>query len=529
MTMTSRFDQWLQLTAQRNGTMLALFSLAFAVVAVVWYARRFRIRLLWGALGAFWWSLLTLMIFNPPALLRPTFGLMLHRPLWYDEIFTWHMARLPLDRMLTATAGDVHPPGWYLIEHATIRLLGDSALALRIPALILSIIAVGLTYWLTRALGHRRATALGASGLLALMPAHVFYAQEARMYALLEASVLLATVGVVTRRGWLAAIGAVVALYAHNLAILYVAPLMLIMLLLHWDRCKGRLRIPWGPLSIGVVIAVLWAPWLAALVVQARDVGQGFWLQSCGLGGYLLPFYRLTLGMGMIDFLTQHGVLVAGGILGLTLWAGLRRQSRYWLPLAMVAAPTLALILVSELWRPLYLGRFFIGMLPFVCILLSVGLSKLETPQRTAILAALVPMMLLGLLWQRKGTEKYRELTREMRQYCHPGTVVYHANLASYIQLSYYFPEARHVVWPNAGDLTQSLTVPTQQAMGIERLHARELEADRLLVIWAHNPLTSMDELEAIEAALALGDAREVIQWQGNELVDAGVWEVRRD
>ena len=37
------------------------------------------------------------------------------QPTWYDENFTILLARLPLDRLLQATAGDVHPPLWYLI------------------------------------------------------------------------------------------------------------------------------------------------------------------------------------------------------------------------------------------------------------------------------------------------------------------------------------------------------------------------------------------------------------------------------
>src|SRR5690606_16059505 len=63
--------------------------------------------------------------------------------LWYDENFTLILARLPFDRMIAATAGDVHPPLWYLIEWGWLRLFPDPGLVpawtLRIPALACSV------------------------------------------------------------------------------------------------------------------------------------------------------------------------------------------------------------------------------------------------------------------------------------------------------------------------------------------------------------------------------------------------------
>ncbi len=46
----------------------------------------------------------------------------------YDETFTAWIARLPtLDRVLGAARSDVHPPSWYVVEWATVKLLGSSA------------------------------------------------------------------------------------------------------------------------------------------------------------------------------------------------------------------------------------------------------------------------------------------------------------------------------------------------------------------------------------------------------------------
>lgn len=524
MTMTSRFDDWLAYAAQQDRLLAALFLLAFSVAAVVWYCRRWRRRLLWLALGGFWLSLLALLAMNPPVIGRPSWGVLIDEPLWYDEIFTWHMARLPIDEMVQATAGDVHPPLWYAIEHVAIQAIGDSEAALRLPSLAFGLASVALCYALARALGYDVALSVACAGMLALMPGFIWYAQEARMYALLQAAVLLATVGLVTGRRWLMGIGMVITLYSHNLGVFAVLPIGLLSLWLEWEG-----RFPWRTVATGVGVVAAWSPWLATLLRQTRDISDGFWIQAASLGGYLRPFYRVIVGMGIASWLEQHAVLVAGGMLGLALWAGLRPRFRHWFPLAMIIGPTAGLLLASLAWRPIYLSRFFVVTTPFLAILLSVGLSKLETPTRSAILAGLVPMLLLGVLWQGKGTESYTNLIAEIREHLEPGDVVWHGNLASYIQLSYYLPEARHVCHPTVGDLEQSLTLETQAALGIGRREAHELDVDRYLVIWAENPLTTVDEVEALGRALDLGQARKLLEWhEDNPLVHPSLWEVRR-
>ncbi|MFO7631662.1 MAG: hypothetical protein R6W76_03930, partial [Caldilinea sp.] len=49
------------------------------------------------------------------------FALRLHRlgaeSLWYDETVSVHLARKSLAEMIAHTAGDIHPPGYYLLLH----------------------------------------------------------------------------------------------------------------------------------------------------------------------------------------------------------------------------------------------------------------------------------------------------------------------------------------------------------------------------------------------------------------------------
>jgi hypothetical protein len=531
MALTPRFTLWLEMLARRDRSMVVLFLLAAVIVVFVYYARPWRRRwLLWAGVMAFWWTLAVFLLLKPPPIPHPTFGLLMGQPLWYDETFTVAVSRLPYEQMQAAIAGDVHPPLWYIIEWATIRLLGDSPLAVRVPAMLFGLASVFLTYRLAQALGYERQTALWAAGLLALMPAQIYYAQEARMYTLLEFCVLVAVLGLVERRAWLMGLGMLGALYTHNLGLFFVVVIGLLALWQERHRLREAL---WnaddGFLVIGMSVLVLWIPGLLLAFRQIQAVDHGFWLQASGLGGYLLPIYRLTLGMGVVNFFEQHAALAAGGLGALALWTALRDRERGIVPLALVLGPALLLVVLSTLWRPVYLERVFVAALPMLAILAASALRRMHPEHCAPILVVLVPVVFVCLLFQSKGTEGHAAFARQIVEQYEHGDVIYHANLASYIQLSYYLPEAEHVCWPDAGDLEQALTVETQEAMGVRRADAAEVEADRLLVVWVENPLTTAAEVQALEAALELGTAKQLLTWEESELVKAGVWEVRHE
>jgi hypothetical protein len=195
----------------------------------------------------------------------------------------------------------------------------------------------------------------------------------------------------------------------------------------------------------------------------------------------------------------------------------------------MVILPPVLLAIVSEVWRPVYLERVWIASLPVVCVLVSAALDRLRSEHRRPILAVLVPTVAICLIFASKGTLPYYDFASEIESYYNESDVIYHANLASYIQLSWYLPEAEHVVWPDAGNLEQALTVETQRAMGIQRAEATQIWDGKrsLLVVWIENPLTTVDEAKALERAIHLGRSRRVVTWEESELVEAGVWKVR--
>jgi mannosyltransferase len=105
---------------------------------------------------------------------------------WNDEGNSARIAERTFDLILEGAAGDIHPPGYYMLLHGWRALFGHSELALRSLSAVAGLALVVFTYLLGRHL-FGEATGLTAAFLGAISPFAVYYSQEARMYALLAA------------------------------------------------------------------------------------------------------------------------------------------------------------------------------------------------------------------------------------------------------------------------------------------------------------------------------------------------------
>jgi mannosyltransferase len=158
--------------------------------------------------------------------------------LWGDEIFTATQSPLPVGQLLHWTAGDIHPPAYYLLVGGLAHLLGwvelpPSALTdwwWRFPSVLAGILALAVTYRLgSVVLG--RWVGLGGALLLAVNPIAVQYGQEARMHQLFLLGAALSTwtlaralSGPGQRRWWLGyALATALSLYTVYLAFVVLA------------------------------------------------------------------------------------------------------------------------------------------------------------------------------------------------------------------------------------------------------------------------------------------------------------------
>ncbi len=196
--------------------------------------------------------------------------------LWLDEAISFFIAAKPPLEIISYTSSRLfeHPPGYYLLLHLWMRLVGTEEFALRFLSVFGGMLAVALSVALARRWfrGHKETKtsavlAVVVALLMALQPMAVYVGREVRMYAWMMPLALL-TVHALDRaflcnrwRDWgLFIVSISVPVTFHYLAALFVAAYALF-IVLFWRRLpegKGR------PAAILAVIGGLAAVWILA-------------------------------------------------------------------------------------------------------------------------------------------------------------------------------------------------------------------------------------------------------------------------
>lgn len=198
---------------------------------------------------------------------------------WNDEGNAYVQATRPLGELWDNAARDIHPPGYYALLAGWRLLAGESEVALRLLSTFASVLSVAFTY----ALGKRlfaSGAGLAAAAIVALSSFSIYYAQEARMYALLAlwaAAGMWAFLGFVRQPGW--RWGLALALfntaglwtqYAYAFVMIAQGVLMLVWLVAELRR-YGIAAFAW---ALGVYVAAnlltiaLYLPWLPTAFTQ---------------------------------------------------------------------------------------------------------------------------------------------------------------------------------------------------------------------------------------------------------------------
>lgn len=212
-------------------------------------------------------------------------GLRLHllgaQSLWNDEGSSYVQATRTFSAIADNAARDIHPPGYYWTLAAWRALTGESEFALRALSAFAGVVTVALVYAIGRRLMNPWAGVF-AAGLVALNTFAIYYAQEARMYALLAlwaAGAVCALIGLLEARTprarwtWAAALAL---LNAAGLWTQYVYPAFMLAqgaaFVVWWlagDPRRAGLRAPLiAYVSANLVTIALFLPWLPAAWAQ---------------------------------------------------------------------------------------------------------------------------------------------------------------------------------------------------------------------------------------------------------------------
>ena len=322
--------------------------------------------------------------------------------LWLDEVASYLQARGGFVEMIQATAEDNYPPLHNVVLWLSIKLFGEGEWALRVPSAIAGILNVAAIYWVGTIVGGRR-TGLIAALLLAVSAFHLFYSQEARMYALLALTATLfagSMIAYLSRPGlaWAAAavLGGTALVYSHPYG------------LLTWGAVAagagfavlraGRLWPLAAVAAIQACIALAFTPWALIMVGRAQAVASGFWILTPTPASVLDLFEELlSAQLGLIAV----GVIVGG-------WVADRWRAGYWIVVAWAVLPFVLALAVSLWVQPILLSRYCIAILPALFILAAQGFSRL-VEHRSAFAALALGLVMAGVYGIYAGSPLVRE------------------------------------------------------------------------------------------------------------------------
>lgn len=109
----------------------------------------------------------------------------LDQSLWLDEaINTLAVKNNSLFNLVGQYArADFHPPGWFVVLWSWTKIFGYSEIAVRVPSVIFGFLTIWTTYSFGKKLASERVGIIAAL-LISINPLHIYYSQEARMYAM---------------------------------------------------------------------------------------------------------------------------------------------------------------------------------------------------------------------------------------------------------------------------------------------------------------------------------------------------------
>ncbi|HOU14581.1 MAG TPA: glycosyltransferase family 39 protein [Anaerolineae bacterium] len=353
---------------------------------------------------------------------------------WNDEGNTARLVERPVALIIKGAAGDIHPPGYYLLLHVWRAFAGASEFALRAFSALCGVLTVAVTVAIGQRVGGWR-TALAAALFLAVHPLSIYYSQETRMYALLglaSALTLLCSLkfqvesrksrihsqpsptpnslrptpySLLPTYSLLLALSIALGLYTQYAYIFVLVGLNLAFGVDWALRRPWEWRVLWRWIAAHALGGLAFLPW-APIALEASG-----WRPPDLDSARAVQEIARALLVGITLPAKTAPWLIGCGALLLLLALLTRARSRFgaWAALGMALVPP-ALLIVFGLYRPAYL-KFMLAAVAPLAVVLALPCSRPPSPEagsvRQRVRNWLAGLLLLALLWPQLTSQQY--------------------------------------------------------------------------------------------------------------------------
>ena len=457
-----------------------------------------------------------------------------HNSFWADEAYTWSTAARPWSSFVHVV---IHHEAGGLLHSLFMFFwvqVGDSPTWLRLPSVFFAALTVPLVYRAARRLFDER-VGLVAGLLLAINGTVLFYAQEARTYALTVVLVAASFAFFVDQVkapsrasfvGWV--VCSALAVYALPLAggvtVAEAASLIF----------ARRSDLPVRRLGRGFVwIVVLVIPMAVVQVAQASGGSLNQFLEGNRTPGFVLRSLLALSGGGGPPLIAAYGLFICAAIAaGVAAWRRAGRSLDVWTiasPLCWVVVPC-ALVIASSYVTPNFASRYFLISVPGVAVVAAFGLVRLTERSRGVMVGGLVVTIALASVglyryYFRYRSDDFRDAVAFVLEHRAPGDAVAFIGDEARLPFEYYtrdrqarravlVPAYPDVPWGRFGTGDAHEWIPTQQ-----QTEAMARDYHRLWVFRRYDAAGSRERF----AELARG--HRVRQWQFQNTVRVYLYE----
>jgi len=297
--------------------------------------------------------------------------------LWYDEIVTYvKYASLPFAEIISTYDSQNQHLLYSVLAHLSLNLFGESAWALRVPAVLFGVASIWAMYLLAGHVMNKR-EALLSSALLALSYHHIWFSQNARGYtgllfwALLTSWLLLRAIrGEESHIWFLYAVASALGIYTHMTMVFVLTGHFVMYMIAVFKRRHDDWPDRWRGVLVGFCLTGIFSFQLYSLVLPQfmGTIGS----EGTAVSTWKNPLWTfLEFAKGAeISFVGSFSLVIALIIFGAGIWS-FRKENPIVLQLLFLPSLIGAGVVIGlghHLWP-----RFFFFCFGFAVIVLVRG------------------------------------------------------------------------------------------------------------------------------------------------------------